>query len=261
VLRRFLVREFDFEALASKSEAEAIRLSREALALESRNEEQARRLWQELLDAAQAVRVSGAVVTRQSLATLRYKFNLLDDPSDVAAWAKINKFSGDCLDEITTVLPGGLNLPRAAELKALEEQIAKCGGCYVLGDSGFGKSALVKRFASEREVRGDKIVWMKAERISQLDAAVPDFVEVARRSRRSSALLIIDSIEGCYHTGRLGRIARIIKALVEQPDFPWSVIVICQTPEWSRINSTLVKELGRPHPILTERVDCGPLSD
>jgi hypothetical protein len=257
VLRHFFVREFDFEAMASKSEAAAIRLCREILALDSRSEDEAKRLWHELLDLAQVVRISGGAATRESLAELRYKFKLLDDPSDIAAWAKVEKFSSDCLDEITTGLPGGLTLPRAAELKALKEQIARSGGCCVLGDSGFGKSALVKRFAREREMAGDKIVWIKAERISQLDAAIPDFIEVARRSRRSSALLVIDALEGCYSTTSLSRLARIIQAIPS----PWSTIVICQTPEWARVSATLVKELGGPDPVLTERVNCGPLSD
>ena len=70
VLRHFFVREFDFEAVASRSEAAAIRLCRETLALDSRSEDEAKRLWHELLDLAQHVRISGGAVTRESLAEL-----------------------------------------------------------------------------------------------------------------------------------------------------------------------------------------------
>src|SRR5439155_18340929 len=94
VLKHFIVRQFDFEATTSKSEAEALRLCREILAPESRNDGEAKRLWQDLLDIAHDQRVSGGADTRETLAAkLRNKFQLLDDPSDLAAWSKIRKFS------------------------------------------------------------------------------------------------------------------------------------------------------------------------
>src|SRR5262249_12091958 len=132
--------------------------------------------------------------------------------------------------------------------------------CCVIGDSGSGKSALVKKFAAERETAGDEVVWLKAERISALDAAVPNFEEVAQRTRRASGLLIVDAIEGCYDRAALSRVSRLIRALISDDGSPWSVIITCQTAEWARVNSSLAKELAG-HAVLTERVDCGPLSD
>jgi len=261
VLKHFIVRQFDFEATTSKSEAEALRLCREILIPESRNDAEANRLWQDLLAIAHDLRVSGGAVTRETLAAkLRNKFQLLDDPSDVAAWSKIRKFSRDGLDEITIALPGGISVPRKAEHTSLATLLAKSKACSVLGDSGFGKSALVKRFAAEREGVGDEVVWLKAERISILDTAVPNFEDIARRTRRASGLLIIDAIEGCYDTAALGRLSRLMKALVSQKDSIWSLVVICQTREWARVSGTLISELGK-HAVLTERLECGPLSD
>ncbi|HAF14961.1 MAG TPA: hypothetical protein DCK99_14960 [Blastocatellia bacterium] len=261
VLKHFIFRQFDFEATTSKSEAEAVRLCREILAPESRNDREAKRLWQELLDIAQDLRVSGGAVTRETLAAkLRNKFQLLDDPSDVAAWSRIRKFSRDGLDEVTITLPGGISVPRKPEHTSLATLLAKSRACSVLGDSGFGKSALVKKFAAEREAVGDEVVWLKAERISILDAAVPNFEDVARRTRRASGLLVVDAIEGCYDTAALGRLSRLMKALVTAKDSVWSLVVVCQTPEWARASAILTKELGK-HAVLTERLDCGPLSD
>ena len=126
--------------------------------------------------------------------------------------------------------------------------------------SGFGKSALVKKFAAEKESIGEEVIWLKAERIAALEAAVPDFEDVIRRTRQASGLLIVDAVEGCYETTALSRVSRLIKALVCEEDSPWSVIVTCQTPEWARVSSTLTKELAG-HAILTEQIVCGPLSD
>jgi hypothetical protein len=92
VLRSLVVRTFDFEAVTSKSEAEAVRLCREVLAPESRNDGKAKRLWQELLSISQDLRISGGAVTREGLAAkLRNKFHLLGDPTDITAWSRIRR--------------------------------------------------------------------------------------------------------------------------------------------------------------------------
>ncbi len=259
-LKNFIVRQFDFEAVSSRSEAEAVQLCRELLATDSRTDGEAKRLWQELLTISDELRISGGAVTRDRLvAKLRNKFQLLDDPTDVAAWSKIRRFSLEALDEIKVTLTGGLSLPRTQQYDLLTTAFKKSKACTVLGDSGFGKSALVKKFAAEREAVGDEVIWLKAERIAALRAAVPDVQEVAQRTRHSAGLLIIDAIEGCYDSSALAQVARLIKFLVSD-DSVWRVIITCQTPEWARVSSALTKELGS-HPVLTERVDCGPLSE
>ena len=261
VLKNLIVRQFDFEAAASKSEADALRLCGEILENNGSTELEAKRLWQELLTISQNLRISGGANTRETLsAKLRHKFQLRDDPLDIAAWSTIRRFSRDWLDEIRIALPGGMSLPRTKEHERLATTLEKRRACSVLGDSGFGKSALVKKFAVERKAAGEEVIWLKAERISTLDAAVPNFEDVVRRTRRASGLLVVDAIEGCYDDAGLGRVSRLIKALVSEDDSPWCVIVICQTREWARVSSTLTKELGS-HSVLTERVDCGPLSD
>ena len=261
VLRHFFVRQFDFEATVSKSEAEALWQCGEALSLDCRSEGESERLWQELLTIAETLRVSGGAVTREILSgKLRHKFKLLDDTLDVAAWTNIRKFSRDGLSEITVTLPGGISVPRNLEHTSLAALLEKSRGCCVLGDSGFGKSAIVKKFAVEKEAIGTEILWLKAERISLLDAAVPNFDDVLRRIRRASALLVVDAIEGCYDVALLRRLSRLIKSLTTGEDAAWWIVVICQTPEWARVSATLVTELGK-HAVLTERLECGPLSD
>ena len=261
VLKNLIVRQFDFEASASKSEADALRLCGQILENNSSTELEAKRLYQELLTISQNLRISGGADTRETLsAKLRHKFQLRDDPLDIAAWSIIRRFSREWLDEIRVALPGGMSLPRTKEHDRLETTLRKSRACSVLGDSGFGKSALVKKFAAERESVGEEVIWLKAERIAALEAAVPDFEDVVRRTRRASGVLIVDAVEGCYEAAALSRISRLIKAVVGEEDFPWSVIVTCQTPEWARVSSTLTKELAG-HAILTERIVCGPLSD
>lgn len=260
VLARFFVREFDFEAPASRDAAEALRLCREALNVETQDEIKARALWSELLIIAGDLRISGGVITREGLsAKLRLKFRLRDDPCDTAAWARIRNFSREGIEEIATSLPGGVTLPRTGEQNALRTILAESHACHVLGESGLGKSALVKTYAAKMEATGTEVIWVRADRFALLLAGVPQFVEVARRTRRTSALLIIDGVEGCYTPHSLSTLARNVAVLTAEKDSPWSVILTCQTSEWARVTSGLVKELSS-HPVLTKRVECGGLA-
>jgi hypothetical protein len=260
VLARFFVREFDFEAPASRDTAEALRLCREALSVEAQDETIARALWSELLSIAEGLRISGGVITREGLSTkLRLKFGLRDDPCDTSAWARIRHLSREGMEEIATALPGGVELPRTGEQNALRTALAESRACYVLGESGSGKSAIVKTYAAEIEAGGTEVIWVRADRFAHLLAAVPQFLEVARRTRRSSALLIIDAVEGCYTSDSLSSLARTVAVLTTEKDSLWSVILTCQTAEWARVTSGLVKELTS-HPVLAKRVECGGLA-
>lgn len=259
-LKHFLVRQFDFEAGTSRSEAEAVQVCRDLLTDESRNDDEVHRLWRELLTISEKLRLSGGAVTREELvAKLRTKFQLLDDPNDAAAWSTVRRFSQEALDEVTVSLPGGLSLPRTSETAALAADFAREHGCSVLGDSGYGKSALVKNFVDGRRSAGDEVIWVRADRFGSLLAAVPDFVEVARRTRRPAGTIVVDAVEGCYETSELTRIARVLKSFTAG-DTAWHAIITCQTPEWARVSATLSKELGA-QTLLSEPVNCGPLND
>ena len=172
---------------------------------------------------------------------------------------RIRQFSLQGLEEITTALPGGIRLPRAFELNKLSTTLAECHACCVLGDSGSGKSALVKNYAAQIAAGGAEVVWVRGDRFSHLLSVAPQFVEVAKKTHRSAALLIIDAVEGCYRPNDLGTLARNVAALTAEMDSPWCVILTCQTPEWARVTSGLIKELAS-HPVLTKRVECGGLA-
>jgi transcriptional regulator with XRE-family HTH domain len=259
-LARFLHREFDFEANVSESENAALHVCRDALSPDEQTEEKANDLWKVLCEVAHQLRISGGAVTREDLsAKLRCKFRLRDDPCDTAAWSRIRSFSREGLQQIEVALPGDLRLPRTAERDALRLALADQHFCHVLGDSGSGKSALIKEHAAETEINGAEIVWVRADRFNQLVAVVPDFIDVAKRCRRTSALLVIDALEGCVTPESFVTIARVVDALATTRDCAWSVIFACQTPEWARVHTALVKHLAG-NSALTKRVDCGALT-
>ncbi len=260
VLARLLHREFDFEATVSRSESEALKCCRDVLRSEDQNEEKAKGLWKRLCEIAQDTRISGGAFTRAGIsAKVREKFHLQDDPCDTAGWTRIRKFSQDGMDEIETSLTGNIILPRQAENAALRAVVGGFRACHVLGDSGSGKSAIIKTYAFEIQAKGAEVVWIKAERYNVLASAIPELLEILVRCRRTSALLVIDAFEGCTSAASFGTLARLVSALSGVENSPWSVVVACQTPDWARVSIALVKHLAG-HAVLTKDVECGPLS-
>jgi hypothetical protein len=260
ILCRLIPREFDFENITSRSEAAAIVHCREILQSSEATELKANELWGVLLLIAQELRVSGGSTSRERLtARLRNRFVLRGDPGDEAAWSKIRAFSSEWLDQIETTLLGGLNLPRADELNALQDRLSQKHACHVVGDSGSGKSALVKALVQGNRLGDTEVVWIKAELFGQFCSAVPNFIEIASRVRSPSALVVFDGVESSYDPENLKSIAQAIAALTEADETPWRVILTCQTPEWSRVSFSMLKVLaGRP--VLTEEFECGLLS-
>lgn len=260
ILCRLIPRDFDFENVTSRSEAEAIALCRELLQPSEKTEHAAIDLWGFLLVVAQELRVSGGSTNRERLtARLRTGFLLRGDPVDEAAWAKIRFFSNEWLNEIETTLSGGLNLPRASELNALREKLSQKRACHVLGDSGSGKSALVKALVKGGGLGDPEVIWIKAELFGEFCNAVPNFVEVALRVRSRNAVLVFDGAEASYEPLNLKAIAQAIAAITESDDTPWHVVLTCQTPEWSRVSFSMVQVLAGKS-VLIEEFQCGSLS-
>ena len=262
ILVRLIPREFDFENLSSHSEEAAVTLCRDILAPSDAGNNRQRELWKELLDIARDLRDVGGSVTRERVASkLRHKFRLRDDPSDVAAWSSIRRFSQEWMGQIETTLPGGLTLPRKAELDELRNNLVTNLACHVLGESGSGKSALMKALVTENAAApsGAEIVWVKADQFTRLRATVPNFSAVLHRTRRPSALLVFDALDACYSDDALNSIGETITALSSDVASTWKVVLICQTPEWSRVFRRLVKTIPG-HDALTKRVQCGDLS-
>jgi hypothetical protein len=260
ILSRLIPREFDFEDATSRDEATAIRLCLEIIQPASSTAKKSRELWKALLDIAQELRITGGSTTRDRLtAKLRNRFVLRDDPSDVKVWENVHALSREWMDQIEARLPGGLTLPRDAEIKALRDELAANRACHVLGESGSGKSALVKALVAQNVAAGAELVWIKAELFSQMRKAAPTFIEAALRVRRSAAFVVIDGIEACYDPSMLHAIAETISTLTADADSPWRIIITCQTPEWSRISLSLAKVLAGKA-VLTRQAECGELS-
>lgn len=174
-------------------------------------------------------------------------------------WALIKQSSEEWLAQIHTALPNGIELPRAAEAAALDKTHKERAGGHVLGESGLGKSALLKQLAN-RVQDDSEVVWIKAEHFSELQASVPDLAYLLLETGRPSGLLVIDSIENCYTPESIDAVGRFVASVAGPAESTWKVLISCQTPSWSRVSMHLLRSLGG-HDVLAQRIECGRLSD
>lgn len=259
ILSRLIPREFDFEDATSRNEEAAVTLCREMLAPSDASNERPRDLWKALLNIAQGLRDTGGSVTRERLTSmLRRHFRLRDDPSDVAVWGSIRSITQEWIGQIETTLPGGLVLPRKVEMDELRKNLTNNRAFHVIGESGSGKSALLKGLAIEYAASGAEIVWIKADQYGKLINLDADIIGVLRRTRQSSALIVFDAIEACGDD-ILNSIGKTVVALSSDEISPWKAILVCQTPEWPRVSRRLVGTIVG-HDALTKNYECGDLS-
>lgn len=260
LLSKLLLREFDFDSSVSRSEGEAITMCGDILSREHRSDDSAKALWIAICELSQNLRIAGGRLSRSELsARLRTRFALEDDPFDGHSWSLIRKISSEAREEIRSSLVGDISVPRVSERKALQDALETSRGCYVIGESGMGKSSLVKNFTVEAEAAGSEVVWIRAERLTQLRSTLPDFIEVLERSRRQSAILVLDALEGCLTLESLNSVCRLLEELVLKNTSIWRVVLTCQASDWNRISGFFSSRLPN-YLLVAKRIDCGILS-
>jgi nucleoside phosphorylase len=181
-------------------------------------------------------------------------------PGDVKKkWALVKQASDEWIAQIHTALPNGLELPRAEETAALYKAYEERSGGHVLGESGLGKSALLKQLAN-RVQEDSTVVWIKAEHFDELHKSIPDLASLLLETARTSSLLVIDSIENCYTRESIEAISRFVALVAGPAESSWKVFVSCQTSSWPRVSTHLLRSLGG-HDVHAKMVECGRLSD
>lgn len=143
LIRRLHVLPTDLQDAHSENKAQAIAQCRRLLASGRDNEAQA--LWKELINVAKDVRLrKGTITVPGMLSLLRGQFGLRHHPDFESDWETLTNITADHKARIETELPSGYALPRTAEKELLQEAVADNPVTVVFGESGTGKSALVK---------------------------------------------------------------------------------------------------------------------
>ena len=247
-LRRMLILEFDFEASAPVTRIYGQALARQALAAEDLGRADA--LWSRLVDLSIKTGTTGGEIDGAAL-----RFNVAEAGLRLAgerdyepARARLAEMAHNTLAHIGTSV-SGITLPRLAAIAALDEASDAHRYIEVRGDTGVGKS-WVLRHVAERVGRQAPIIvldrdatppggWLYFANALGILATASDFLTDLAAS--GGAVLFIDGIDMFDDAGRQRTISELLRAASAIPGF--SVIATTRTVGNANVESWLDEEI------------------
>jgi hypothetical protein len=166
LIRALHVLPLDFQLVPSPTEQEAIAACRGIVA--SGKPEDAESLWKALVGHAESTRLAGGTIALEELwAELRVRFRLKDHPDFTASVGALTSLSVDYVSLIETGLPNGNQFTRTELTARLTAAIDHTPITFVYGNSGTGKSSLVKDLLGSRFPDRWQ-VWLGPEKCREL---------------------------------------------------------------------------------------------
>ena len=163
LIRRLHVLSVDLQSAHSETKNQSIAQCRHLL--ESGDVSEAEGLWNELVNVAADVRLRKGTITVPDLwSRLRVQFGLRQHPDFAGDWETLYNITADQKARIETELPSGYAVPRTEEKALFQTAVADTDVTVVFGESGCGKSALVKTVL-DVEFRSWNQVWFGPEEL------------------------------------------------------------------------------------------------
>ena len=251
LIKHLIVVPLDFQLDNSTSLKDGIKRCRGLLVSVSQKE--AGDLWVDLVAEAATARVGHGTITLIELwQKFRTKFALKHHPDFEASWKTLTAITKDYKTVVQTVLPSGYGVERKEEVAKLADLIRSQPITVVYGESGSGKSALVKTTLDSKFADWTQ-VWLGPEQIeaatSEVDRAkLPlshPLIDVLRVSVTGQNVLVVDAAER-LNTDCLPRIQQLIEALVPigvaAEASSWRVVIVSQTEGWRDRAQSLVSQ-------------------
>ena len=240
LIRRLHVLPVDLQLPYSETRNQAIAQCRQLLA--SGDATEAEKLWQRLVNVATEIRLRRGTINLQDLwSMLRMEFDLCHHPDYKRDWETLSNITSDYKTRIETELPSGYSVPRTEEKSRLGSAISGNAVTVVFGESGSGKSALVKNVLDVQFGAWTQL-WFGPENLETALSATRrgmlplrhELALVLNATVNPKNVLVIDSAER-IDPAELGIIRRLLQAILapaEQAGGVWRVVVITQTQNW-----------------------------
>jgi len=200
-IRHLLVIPTDFDLDPSHDRETAISQCRRALATAAPQD--ARELWESLVDSAKEARLGNGTIDLSHLwHKLRSRFKLNEHPDFSSGWFLLKAFTREHLEKIDAKLPSGYSLERAEDSSKLAQAIAGNPLTVLYGESGTGKSALAK-LTLERLFPDVSQVWLGPDTLvatlSEVERIKTGFAHPLRATLTATAqtanILVLDAAE------------------------------------------------------------------
>lgn len=206
--------DFDYDSPTSQDYARAIADCKAVLS--EAEASRAADLWEALKGFADGKRKGGTLDLPGFLMQLRGQFSFRGNPDYAGDWAAIKMRSNAELAEIKTEVAGLPRLTREADLTTIAGAISARALCFLIGESGSGKSALAKEIATSRY---NRVIWLSGDMLDH--ASLPDFEKSIGLSHgiaevidatMDSTIIVLDAVEG--YTERARKVAtQLVKAV------------------------------------------------
>ena len=249
LIRRLHVLPTDLQFAHSENETQAIAQCRRLLA--SGCDDEAQTLWKGLINVAKEVRLrSGTVTVPDLLSLFRVQFGLRHHPDFERDWETLFNITVDYKARIETELPSGYAIPRTAEKASLQAAIADHPVTVVFGESGSGKSALIKSVLDGAYPSWNQ-VWFGPEDLkTALSAArrgalplTHELSLVLNATVKPQNVLVIDSAER-IEASEFVVIRQLLQAILasdgEETEDAWRVVIVTQTHNWVEDEETIL---------------------
>lgn len=251
LIRRLHVLPTDLQFAYSETKNQSIAQCRRLLASGDAGEAEA--LWNGLVNVATDLRLrKGTITVRDLWSVLRVQFELRHHPDFERDWETLYNITADHKARIETEFPSGYAVPRAAQYASLRTALTENQITVVFGESGCGKSALV-RSVLDVEFPSWNQVWLYPEELkTALSAArrssLPLRHELSRvldATVNPTNVLVMDSAER-IEPSEFVVIRQLLQTVVPTAEqatgSAWRVVVVTQTQGWVESEETILGE-------------------
>ncbi len=261
MIRRLEVMPLDFQVTGSENEKEAVSRCRTLLA--GGKAAESKKLWDKIVGLCREARlVHGTLEISQVWHHLSAAFQLQDRPNYRNSWLKLRASSADYCASIETSFRPGFSLRRDAATVGLAAAIRAMPVCVVFGESGSGKSALVRLTLNEHFPDAEQL-WFGpdtlalATRESTRTSVGIDYPlrEILDATVWQENILVIDAAERLRPevlSGVGGLVATLTASKSPSGTFNWRVVVVGQTEAWL---SGVLEKVIPPHNYKTFEVE------
>ena len=234
MIKRLRVRHFDntVDAVSGRDCTSLLRLEAPSVGND---------LWVDLQTIASRYRISGGTLDLpELLSELRNKYKLKDHPNFRAAWQSVNRRSLSNCNAVHSVAGQDTLVVFAdSDINGIKNARPR-HVTAVVGDSGTGKSSLVK-FDITSRIEDINLIWLSQDELDKPNQhvlasslGITDDLPTLVANSMKAVYLVLDAAEQ-FSPLALERVSEIAKAMQSVPTLDYKVLLTTQPSYWSRI--------------------------